>query len=92
MLEVAVIRPIRRVLRARPIPRQICGIVFFPVEIVCLEDGFLEGRVGCVLCGRRSGIGGAGYHYCRVCCVSGAQEKERDEECWRAKMHCSLSA
>ena len=58
MLEFACVRPVRGIRGARHVPRQGTRIVIFAVEIMCLEDGALEGAGRDVFCrwrGRRGG-------------------------------------
>lgn len=43
VLEFARLSPVRSERGARPVPCQSTRIMFFAVEIVCLEDGTLEG-------------------------------------------------
>lgn len=57
VLEFARLRPVRSERGARPVPRQSTRVMFFAVEIVCLEDGALEGAGGDILCRWRGRYG-----------------------------------
>jgi hypothetical protein len=57
MLEFARLRPVRGIRGARPVPRQGTRVVFFPVEIMCFEDGALEGAERGILCRWRGRCG-----------------------------------